>query len=49
MARVNGPSPEASLHAAMMRAAKLGKGGGCATLPFAIVVASSSLLAHFIL
>ena len=50
MARFNGPGPAASAHAAMMRAVKAGKGGGagCAILPFAIIVAGSSLLARFI-
>ena len=48
MARFNGPSPAASAHAAMMRAAK--RGGGCAIIPvLALVpvalVAVSSILA----
>lgn len=51
MARFKGPSPAASAHAAMMRAVKggTGGGGGCAILPFAIIVAGSSLLARFII
>lgn len=40
----NGPSPDASGHAVMMRLAKPAKGRGCVVRPFTLIIAGAPLI-----